>query len=133
MKFEPVDVKIKKSDLFNQEVLEYTNCGKATISFCRLVKKYVKGKEKFYLQLIIKGEMPPKRNSDGSYRRKLTPTGERVGIDLGTSTIAVASKEKVILRELAPNIKKYNDEIAYLSKKLECSRRLHNPNNFNIH
>ena len=131
MKFEPVDIKIKKSDLFNQEVLEYINQGKATISFCRLVKKYVKGKEKFYLQLIIKGEMPPKRNSDGSYRRKPTPTGERVGIDLGTSTIAVVSNEKVILKELAQNIKKYNDEIIYLSRKLECSRRLYNPNNFN--
>ena len=131
MKFEPVDIKIKKSDLFNQEVLEYINQGKVTISFCRLVKKYVKGKEKFYLQLIIKGEMPPKRNSDGSYRRKPTPTGERVGIDLGTSTIAVVSNEKVILKELAQNIKKYNDEIIYLSRKLECSRRLYNPNNFN--
>ena len=99
-------LKIKKSDLFNQEVLEYIDCGKATISFCRLVKKYVKGKEKFYLQLIIKGEIPPKRNSDGSYRRKPTPTGERIGIDLGTSTIAVVSRDKVILKELAQNIKK---------------------------
>lgn len=131
MKFESVDIKIKKSDLFNQEVLEYINQNKATISFCRLVKKYVKGKEKFYLQLIVKGEMPPKRNSDGSYRQKPTPTGERVGIDLGTSTIAVASNKKVILKELAQNIKKYNDEIIYLSRKLERSRRLHNPNNFN--
>ena len=131
MKFELVDIKIKKSDLFNQEVLEYINQNKATISFCRLVKKHVKGKEKFYLQLIVKGEMPPKRNSDGSYRRKPTPTGERVGIDLGTSTIAVASNKKVILKELAQNIKKYNEEIIYLSRKLERSRRLHNPNNFN--
>ena len=131
MKFEPVDIKIKKSDLFNQEVLEYIDCGKATISFCRLVKKHVKGKEKFYLQLIVKGEMPSKRNSDGSYRRKPTATGERVGIDLGTSTIAVVSNEKIILEELAQNIKKYNDEIIYLSRKLERSRRLHNPNNFN--
>ena len=131
MKFEPVDIKIKKSDLFNQEVLEYIDCGKATISFCRLVKKYVKGKEKFYLQLIVKGEMPPKRNSDGSYRRKPTPTGKRVGIDLGTSTIAIVSNNKVILKELAQDSKKYNDEIIYLSRKLERSRKLSNPNNFN--
>lgn len=131
MKFESVDIKIKKSDLFNQEVLDYIDCGKATISFCRLVKRYVKGKEKFYLQLIVKGDMPPKRNSDGSFRRKPTPIGERVGIDLGTSTIAVVSKDKVILKELAQNIKKYNEEIIYLSQKLERSRRLHNLNNYN--
>ena len=125
------NIKIKKSDLFNQEVLEYINQGKTTISFCRLLKRYVKGKEKFYLQLIVKGEMPPKRNSDGSYRRKPVPTGERVGVDLGTSTIAVVSNEKVILKELAQNVKKYNEEIIYLSRKLERSRRLNNPGNFN--
>ena len=131
MKFDPVDIKIKKSDLFYQEVLEYIDCGKITISFCRLVKKYVKGKEKFYLQLIVKGEIPPKRNSDGSYRRKATPKGERIGVDLGISTIAVVSKDKVILKELAQNTKKYNDEIRYLSQKLERIRRMYNPSNYN--
>ena len=131
MKFDPVDIKIKKSDLFYQEVLEYIDCGKITISFCRLVKKYVKGKEKFYLQLIVKGEIPPKRNSDGSYRRKATPTGERIGVDLGISTIAVVSKDKVILKELAQNTKKYNDEIRYLSQKLERIKRMYNPSNYN--
>ena len=127
----PVELKIKKQDLFNQEVLDYIEQGKAKISFCRLVKRYIKGTEKFYLQLIIKGEIPPKRNLDGSYRHKATPIGERIGIDPGTSTIAVSSNNGLILKELAPEIKKYNNEIVYLSKKLENSRRLSNPNNFN--
>ena len=127
----PVELRIKKQDLFIYEVLDYLEQGKAKISFCRLVKKYVKGKEKYYLQLIIKGEMPPKRNFDGSFRHKSVPTGERVGIDPGTSTMAVSSKKELLLRELAPNVQKYNNEIIYLSQKLESSRRASNPNNFN--
>lgn len=130
-KYEPVKLRIKKQDLFLQETLKYIEDGKVKISFCRLIKKYIKGKVKYYLQVVLKGEMPPKRNSDGTFRREPNKSTGRVGIDNGTSTMAIVSNKKVILAELAKNIEKYNSEIKFLSQKLERSRRLSNPNNFN--
>lgn len=130
-KHKPVKLAIKKQDLFIQETLDNINQNKSAVAFCRLLKKYIKGKVKYYLQVIVKGELPPKRKVDGSFRSKISTTEGRVGIDPGVSTMSIVSEKKAILAELAENINSYNINIARLSQKLERSRRLSNPSNYN--
>ena len=137
-----IPVKYRKDDLFIQECIE---CYKP--QYCRIVKKIVKGKDKFYLQLIIDGVAPPKRKKDGSFRNPINSTkteiekhianGEaycsngRVGIDIGTQTIATVSKNKCRLIELAPKSNQFDREIFLTQRALNRSRRTINPNNYN--
>lgn len=79
----------------------------------------------------MEGVPPAKRNNDGSFRHTVSPNN-KVGIDIGTSTIAVCSQDKVILQELAPNSNKYEKDIYLLQRKIERSKRATNPFNFNV-
>ena len=121
-----IPVKYRKDDLFIQECLELY-----TPQYCRIVKKVVKGKDKFYLQLIIEGVAPPKRKKDGSFRINSTKTEGRVGIDIGTQTIATVSKNKCRLIEFAPKSNQFDREIFLTQRALDRSRRTTNPNNYN--
>lgn len=123
-----IPVKYRKDDLFIQECLE---CYKP--QYCRIVKKVIKGKDKFYLQLVIEGIAPPKRKKDGSFRNpiNITKTEGRVGTDIGTQTIAIASKNKCRLLELAPKSSQFDREIFLTLRALDRSRRATNPNNYN--
>ncbi len=118
-------VLIRKKDLFVEESLA---CHK--IKYCRLVKKGIRGKDTYYVQLVMDGIPPVKRiNSTGGFRHKETPPN-RVGIDIGTSTVAVSSETEVWIQPLAPKIPQLDKEKRRLLRKLDRSRRSNNPNNF---
>lgn len=117
---------IRKDDLFIQESLETHK-----IKYCRIIRKPFYNDYKYFIQLVMEGLPPAKRNKDGSFRHTASPNN-KVGIDIGTSTIAVCSKDKLILTELAPNSVKYDKEIHRLQRKLERSKRATNPHNFNV-
>lgn len=123
-----IPLKYRKDDLFIQECLEMYSP-----QYCRIVKKTVKGKDKFYIQLIIEGVAPPKRKKDGSFRNSINTkkTESRVGIDIGTQTIATVSKGKCRLMELAPKSNQFDREIFLAQRALDRSRRATNPNNYN--
>lgn len=55
----------------------------------------------------------------------------RTGVDFGVSTIATASHDELNLEELAPESDRYDRAIRHLQKLVECSMRLHNPENYN--
>ncbi len=120
-----IPVKIRKNDFFIQESL--TN---HKIKYCRIIRKPFKNGYKYFLQLILEGKPPAKRRNNGSFRQAPHPN-YRVGIDIGPSTIAVCSKDKLLLKELAPNSKVYDKQINFLLRKLDRSRRIMNPLNFN--
>lgn len=77
---------------------------------------------RYYLVIALEGTCPNKKVCD---------VNGNVGVDIGTSTIAVTSKSKCILKELAPLSKRYLVKLNALMIKLEHSRRLNNPDNFN--
>lgn len=126
-----IPVKIRHNDLFALESLEND------IKYCRIVRKPFKNGYKYFLQLIIGGYPPQKRINGKVNHGNLRPTTlkssvkGKVGIDIGTSTIAVCSESKLILDELAKDSKKYEREIFKLQRKLDRSKRANNPNNFN--
>jgi hypothetical protein len=65
--------------------------------YVRILKREVRGKVRFFAQLIQEGYPPTKRN-----RKVAKDETKRVGIDIGTSTVAISSKSTVELQELAP-------------------------------
>ena len=93
------------------------------ICYDRVVRRAVRGKYKFYLQVIIDGEFPQKAN------RQLG--SGRVGVDIGVSTIAMVSKNQAILKELPHSVELYKEEKALLQQAMDRSRRATNPNNYN--
>lgn len=94
-----------------------------TLKYVRLVRREQYGKENYYAQLILDGTPP-----NTKYRNSMTGA---VGIDIGTSTVAVSSDVEVRLDELAPNVKLHEREIRRLERKLDRQRRANNPDNFN--
>ena len=54
------------------------------IKYCRLLKKGIRGKNHYFVQFALEGFPPQKPNQQHS-----TDNNARVGIDMGTSTIAV--------------------------------------------
>ena len=92
------------------------------IKYYRVVRKWMKTKYKYYLQITFAGKPADKH-------REIS-TG-RVGIDIGTQTIAIASDKSVKLLELADKINKNHIKKCELQRKLDRSRRYTNPDNFN--
>ena len=92
------------------------------IKYYRVVRKWMKTKYKYYLQNTFAGNPAEKQ-------REIS-TG-RVGIDIGTQTIAIASDKSVKLLELADEVNKNHIKKCELQRKLDRSRRYTNPDNFN--
>jgi hypothetical protein len=114
----------KQKDIYAQECLTHR------IKYCRIIKKLVNGKDKFYIQLILEGLPPVKVNPEtGEFKH---PTGEGpVGIDAGTQTVGIASKSDVKLLELASGLDKIDAKARRLQRKLDRSSRVMNPDNYN--
>lgn len=119
-------VKIRNNDLYVKE------CLLKKVKYCRIIRKLIKNKYKYYIQLIFGGVPPVKRiNSTGEFRHKVNDDA-RVGIDIGTSTIAVASGNNVMLDKLGnTDIKETHKVVRRLQRKLDRQRRVNNPNNYN--
>lgn len=100
------------------------------ISFCRIVRKYIKGKCKFYIQVVFKGTPPVKINPETGEIKRSIGTGD-VGLDIGTRTIAISSQSDVKIYELADKIQNIEDKKQRLLRKMDRSRRANNPNNYN--
>ncbi|MGL5641491.1 MAG: hypothetical protein ACRDDM_04435, partial [Paraclostridium sp.] len=83
-----VPVVINKNNQYEVESL------KNPISYCRIIRKFVRNKYKYYLQIIFKGVPPVKINLNTGEIKN--PIGEgRVGLDIGTQTLAISSEKEV--------------------------------------
>ena len=118
-----ISVVIKNNDTYAQMSIQNR------VKYCRIVKKEIKGKVKYYVQLVLEGIPPTKINKDGELKGQIGQ-GE-VGIDIGTKTIAISSKYDVKLLELAPNINNIDRDIKLIQRKMDRSKRSTNANKFN--
>ena len=100
------------------------------IAYCRVVRKFVRNKYKFYLQIVFKGIAPIKINKQTGEIKHTLGNGD-VGIDIGTRTIAYSSKTDVKIYELADRVTNIEKQKRILLRKLDRSRRACNPNNYN--
>lgn len=151
---ESFELKIKNNDIYTKNLLELikvymndsenienVNIDRVTngqkpldtyrIIFNRIVIKRIRNKFRFYVQILYEGR-PWKLDKNGNLKNK-QGTG-RIGIDYGTSTIAVVSESKVIYKNLAEeanNLKHLERQLKILQRKMDRSRRFTNPNCFN--
>ncbi len=100
------------------------------ICYNRIVRKYVRNKYKFYVQIIFKGNPPVKVNADTGEIKHPLGTGD-VGIDIGTSTVAVSGQSDVKILELADKVQDIENQKQKLLRKMDRSRRATNPCNYN--
>lgn len=119
-----IPVIIKKNDEYAQMAL------KNKIKYCRVLSKFIKGRYKYYIQVILEG-VPPIKINEETGEIKNTISKGRVGIDIGTQTIAIASQYDVKLLELAPEVSNIEKEKRILQRKLDRQRRANNPNKYN--
>lgn len=100
------------------------------IFYCRIIRKFVRNKYKFYVQVVFNGTPPTKFNKETGEIKHSLGEGD-VGLDIGTSTIAIASNTDVKLLILADKVQNIEDEKCRLLRKIDRSRRATNPENYN--
>lgn len=119
-----IPVAIDYGNLYEYQALQ------CPISYSRLVRKAIKGKYKYYVQIVFKGNPPTKINPETGERKHPVGNGD-VGLDIGTSTIAIASVSDVKIIELADKVQNIENQKRRLLRKMDRSRRTTNPNNYN--
>lgn len=103
---------------------------KSEIAYCRIVRKFVRNKYKYYVQIVFKGTPPIKVDNKTGEVKHYIGEGD-VGIDIGTSTIAYSSATDVKVLELADNVQNIENQKRILLRKMDRSRRATNPDNYN--
>lgn len=93
------------------------------VKYVRMVRKTIRGKERFFAQLVCEGS-PYRKPSH-------KPTEGTVGVDIGPGTISVVGQKKAFLNELCPGLTVRRLEIARIQRRLNRSRRNTNPENYN--
>ena len=103
---------------------------KNEVKYCRIVRTPWKDGWLYKVQLIMKGDAPVK--VDPETGELLHPLGNgRVGMDIGTQTVANVSETMVRLEELADKVHPTNAEIRRLNRAMDRSRKATNPDFFN--
>lgn len=109
-----VDIPVKAFNTYQQMSLLRSE----KIKYVQIVRKTIRGKKVYILQIVCQG-LPPAKTTKG---------GGVVGIDPGISTVAFASSKEVALVDLIPNdITRKERLMKYLDRKIERSRRVNNP------
>ena len=109
-----IDIPVKAFNHYQQISLLHNE----KIKYVQIVRKTIRGKKVYYLQIVCQGFPPSK-----------VPKGDGiVGIDPGISTIAFASPNEVALVDLIPkNITQKEKLLKRIDQKIERSHRINNP------
>ena len=98
------------------------NALNSKVKFCRIVRKKIKGKYRYFVQLILQGKPLVKK--------KNITKNAKVGLDIGPSTIAFFNSKKAVLKAFCQEIEPISKDIGYIQKKMDRSRRSLNPQNY---
>lgn len=110
-------VRIRKKDYYAKECLK-----NGKIKYCRIKRSWHKHKWRYYIELVMEGLPLMKERKIGK---------GRVGIDIGTSTLAAVSEANMVFKELNDGIESIDAEIRCLNHKLDRQRRANNSGNYN--
>src|SRR5574344_2183198 len=100
------------------------------ISYCRILRKFIHNKNHYYIQIVFKGSPPIKVNTETGEIKHTIGCGD-VGLDIGTSTVAISSESDVKILELADKVQNIENQKRLLLRKMNRSKRATNPDNFN--
>lgn len=119
-----IQVDIDYNNYYEYQALQSQIC------YNRIVRKYIRSKHKYYVQIVFKGSPPIKIDADTGVVKHCPGEGD-VGIDIGTSTIAISSQSDVKILELADKVQDIENQKRILLRKMDRSRRATNPDNYN--
>ena len=116
-------------------VIDYNNyyeyqAMQCDICYNRIIRKYVRNKYKFYVQVVFKGSPPIKIDIETGEIKHCIGNGD-VGLDIGTRTIAISSQSDVKILELADRVQNIENQKQKLLRKMDRSRRVTNLDNYN--
>ena len=103
---------------------------RSEIAYCRIIRKFVRNKYKYYVQIVFKGTPPVKVNNETGEVKHYIGEGD-VGIDIGISTVAYSSATDVKILELADKVRDIENQKRRLLCKMDRSRRATNSDNYN--
>lgn len=109
--------KLPKNSTYITEALN------ADVSYCEIQRKMFPNGWHYYANIYLKGDAP-RKNMNIPDRSHVT------GIDIGTSTVAAVSDNTAVLKELAPDCKKYNAKIIALQQSMDISKHISNPSKY---
>lgn len=119
-----IPIVIDYDNYYEYQAMQYDIC------YNRIVRKYVKNKYKFYVQVVFKGNPPAKVDVKTGKIKHCIGDGD-VGLDIGTRTIAISSQSDVKILELADRVQNIENQKRKILKRMDRSRRTTNPNNYN--
>lgn len=106
---------------------------KSRVKYCAILRRWVRHRWKYYVQIVLEGYPPIKVDRNGVMKH---PIGDgRVGLDIGTQTLAISAKNYCDLKVLAPSAlaqtKSLVNQITRIQRAMDRSRRATNPQHFN--
>src|SRR5699024_12396254 len=84
------------------------------VKYVRIVQKEIRGKIRYFANLVISGYPPSKEKTIGR---------GNVGLDIGTSSLAISSRTNVSLVNLADEVQPISDKIRLVQRKIDRSKR----------
>ena len=125
-----IPVKLRKGNTawYQQEALE------RKVKFCTIKREMIWGQWRYFVQLALEGNPPIKCDSNDVMKHPVKQG--RIGIDIGTQTIAFSGNDVCDLRVLAPSAiaevrNGLTKEIARVMRQMDRSRRAMNPQYYN--
>lgn len=124
----PVSIRKGNTGWYQRETL------KSKVKYCTIKRDIVRGRWRYFVQLALAGEPPVKCDSNGVMKHPVNDG--KVGLDIGTQTLAISGKDICDLRVLAPSaVAELRNglvkEIARIQRAMDRSRRAFNPQYFN--
>ena len=125
-----IPVRKKKNSQYEEQVLSQE------IRFCRIKKTMIRGKDRYLLDVILKGQIPLKKiQASASAERSnenvsLVYRDGNVGLDIGFRKLAVVTEDTAAVYELPEKDRGLEKKKRILLQYMERSRRSMNPDNY---
>lgn len=119
-----IPILIDYNNLYEYQAMQNDIC------YNRIIRKYVRNKYKFYVQVVFKGNPPLKADKETGEIKHCIGNGD-VGLDIGTRTIAISSQSDVKILELADRVQNIENQKRKIMRKMDRSIRATNPDNYN--
>ena len=108
-----------QDDFLQRALRSEGRSGFKKVKYCRLVRKTIKGKNRFYLQVVLEGQAPIKHI--------YASTSERLSIDPGPQTIAVFSDVWAGKIKVSPTAQVDEKRLRCIQRSMDRSLRKSNP------
>lgn len=116
-------VRIPRNDAYEQEAIRDGD-GWRKAKYCAIVRKMIRGKLKYFVQITFEGNPPTKIISASS--------DVKVGIDPSMQNMTLAFSNGVVAKvKTSPSVENRAKDIRRLQRAMDRSKRATNPNNFN--